>query len=111
MKIIDILILILSIAGLFYFYIFDRRKYKNRDVFHQKLARLDELDNIIFAIETKNKKRDGIFNVSPNMDTDNSFADERSKFMSYDKNFELLKKERKKILSYIKNARMYHKNI
>jgi hypothetical protein len=108
MKIIDIIILSLCVAGLVFFF-FDRLKYRNINAYYDKLERLNELRKKIAAVENDKLNTEKYFNsndlgvVYDDEDTDN-FVICKDKLSS-------LKKEKTEIERFIKNFRMYNKNL
>ena len=108
---IDIIILSCCIIGLVYFAI-DRFKYRDINVYHEKLERLNELRKLITAIENENVETE---NIIKSINLDNDFNDELTDKLikNRDNEYKLssLKDEQRKIELYIKNFRMYNKNI
>jgi len=110
MKLIDIIIFSICSAGLVYLF-FDRRKYSNVIVYHEKINRLFELKKEITAVENNINNTDNIIK-SLNFDKDHD-EELYNKFIDYRDNEEKLnqlKNEQKEIEKYIKNANMY-KNV
>jgi len=106
MKTIDMLICFLCLAGLVYFFI-DRFKYRDINVYHDKLYRLNELRKLITAIENDNNN-----NIFKPADANNIFDDEQDdKYYIYEEKLSNLKKEKKEIERYIQNFRMYNKKL
>ena len=108
MKIIDYIILSLCAVGLVYFF-FDRLKYRNINVYYEKLERLNELRKKITAIENDNMKNENLI-ISNNFGV--VYDDEdKDNFVIYKDTLTNLKKEKREIELYIKNFRMYNKNL
>jgi len=108
MKIIDIIIFFLCAVGLVYFVI-DRFKYRDINVYHDKLERLNELRKLITAIEIENGKHENIFKP---VGANNIFDDEQTeKYFIYEEKLSNLKNEKKKIERYIENFRLYNKKL
>ncbi|MDR2941737.1 MAG: hypothetical protein LBV17_04000 [Treponema sp.] len=115
MKLIDTLIFSLCAIGLVYF-IFDRIKYSNIEIYRDKLEKLNELRRTIAAIESDNKHVEKIIK-SMNADTfydDELYDDELTdKLINYRDNevkLENLKKEQRKIELYVRRAGKYINN-
>jgi len=111
MKIIDIIIFSLCAAGLVYF-IIDRFKYRDINVYHDKLERLNELRKLITSVEKENKETENMIH-SMNIDSiyENEFTDRVINYRDNEYKLINLKKEKKEIERYIKNFRMYNKNL
>jgi len=107
MNFIDILILIISVGGLFYFFI-DHIKHSNKNIYYQKINRLHKLYDEIYNIESDNKKTEQLINnIDFNNELDNSVIDI---LINYRDNVDKLKYlyiEHNKIDSYLKFARQH----
>lgn len=111
MKIIDIIILSLCFFGLVYFFI-DRLKYRNINVYREKLKRLNELRKIITAVENEEKETEEIIkSINLDDDFDDELTDRLINSKHNDLRLSYLKAEQKEIELYIKNFRMYNKNL
>jgi len=106
MNIIDIIIIFLCVVGLIYFF-FDRLKYRDINVYYDKLERLNDLRKLITAIENEKIKTDNL--SSPN--NIGVFYDEEDNSIICKDKLSYLKKEKKEIERFIKNFRMYNKNL
>jgi hypothetical protein len=109
MKLIDILIFSLSAAGLVYF-MFDRLKYSNRNVYTRKLERLYELEIEIRNIKSVNNETEKLINnMNPDMDFDDSFTDKLIKYRDDADKLEALRNEHREIDLYLRKTRSYIK--
>jgi uncharacterized membrane protein YvbJ len=107
MKLIDILIFSLSAIGLVYF-MFDRIKYSNRNAFHDKSERLEEINKIIANIERDKKEIEEIIK-STNADTvyNNEITDKLINYRDNEDYLKELKEEQRKIELYLRHACKY----
>jgi hypothetical protein len=105
MKLIDILIFLLSVAGLVYF-MFERIKYSNRERYYEKSERLKELERIIAVIENENGETEEIIK-SINADTvyDDEMTDRLINYRDNEGYLKDLKKEQREIELYLRIAR------
>jgi hypothetical protein len=107
MQFADILILSFSVIVLVYF-LYDRSKYSNRDVYFEKLERLEELKKTILAIQKENEETEEIIkSITAGTVYDNEMID---KFASYSDNqgkLKDLKTEQRKIEWYLRYAGRY----
>jgi len=107
MKLIDILILSLSVIGLVYFAVY-RIKYSNIDAYNKKLERLQEIRKTIAVIENDKAEQDKIIK---SLDVYNIYSDEIFwKLFEYRDNEERLKElknEQRKIEIYLRTADKY----
>jgi hypothetical protein len=109
MSLIDILIFVISIAGLIYFFL-DRIKYSNKNTYYKKLERLYELEKEIHRIELHNSETEVLINnMNIYMDFDDGIADKLIKYRDDSGKLETLKNERIKISSYLLKSRLYIK--
>jgi len=108
---IDIIILSCCVIGLVYFAI-DRFKYRDINVYHEKLERLNELRKLITAIEIEDKETEKmIWAIDLDAYLENELTDRLINYRDNDNKLSVLKDEQRKIELYIKNFRMYNKNI
>jgi len=111
MKIIDIIIFTLCATGLIYF-MFDRLKYTNMNVYREKLKRLNELRKLIALIENEDRETEKlIWSVNLDADLEKELADRLIGYRDNDDKLSVLKDEQRKIEKYIKNFRIYNKHI
>jgi len=108
MNIIDIIISLLCVSGLVYFF-FDRLKYRDINVYYDKLERLNELRKKITAIENDNLNTEKYFNSN---NTNVVYDDENTdNFIICKDKLSCLIKEKRDIELFIKNFRMYNKKL
>jgi len=105
----DITIFILCLGGLIYF-IFNRIKYTNIDVFHEKCDRLSELNNIISRIENKNKERLELIKTIKFETIYDVFPESLIEYRDDEDKLKELKKEQRDIEIYLRIAMKYHDN-
>ena len=107
MHFLDILILLLSFCGLIYF-IFDRIKYSNFNVYRQKSERLSELNKIINFIENNDSEITEQIKVHNfDMPLNNNLIDQLIKHRDDEDKLKHLKTEREKIEIYLRIASKY----
>ena len=107
MTFIDILILIVCIAGLVYF-AFDRLKYSNKDVYSQKLEKLNKLKSLIHKIETDNEETESLIqSTKTDFDFNNIITDKLIEYRDNAEKLELYKNEYKETEAYLRKARSY----
>jgi len=111
MGFIDIFILIICIAGLLYF-VYERLKYSNRDVYIRKLERLNKLKALISKIKSDNEEMESII-LSTNTDFDfnKALTDKLIEYRDNEEKLESYKAEYKEIELYLRKSRSYIKNI
>jgi hypothetical protein len=112
MNFIDIFIFIFCIAGLVYFAFnrikYSNIKYSNKNVYFQKLEKLDKLQTLINKIKSDNDEMELLISLSnKDFDINDIHTD---KLIKYRDNKEKLKNyndEYKKIESYLNKARSF----
>ena len=110
MGFIDILILIVCIAGLSYF-VYKRIKYSNRDVYSHKLERYKELHKLICKINADNEKMESlILSANTDFDFNSALTDKLIEYRDNEEKLELYKQEYKEIELYLRKARPYFGN-
>jgi hypothetical protein len=99
-----------SLLTLIYF-AYDRIKYSNREIYHNKRERLNEINQLINAIQIENKEAMKLIEtISFDTDLDDSLIDSLIKYNDNDDTLITLKKEQREIQKYFKKAHSYIKD-
>jgi hypothetical protein len=110
MNFIDIIILIICIAGLGCF-AFERIKYSNKNVYFQKLEKLNKLRTLIIKIKSDNEEMELLISLSnKDFDFNDILTDKLIEYRDNEEKLKLYNDEYKKIESYLNKALSYIKD-
>ena len=110
MNFIDILFLAICLGGLLYF-ITDRFRYSNKNVYKQKLEKYYQLQKLINNIKLENEETEYLIQLLNLDDFNDTITDKLIKYRDNEGKLEIYKAEYKKIESYLNKARSYIKKI